>query len=777
MMLKQRKKYWIGNDNFKDNCFKINLIKKYFKTLVMLSQFVNTLFKKIKSVTFFNQISKKVHASPKLQQFLIFLLIFVLGISTTMMYFFSFIGLTIGILYFFLLRNPLWKRYGIMIAWIAGSSALILNGIGMLNATGAPSISTTYLSLTIGPIAIVSYTLFLFVWRTRYRRKQKWQLWISKLQNVSKGLPKIVKLSMTIAMILLPVIFWWSISMNLNVLFDNESRLLWVHAPTTVNKGSEFEVTVEAWDANERLSATYKGTVEFSIVSYNLATLAPLRSVSASLPSAYSFTGQYFGSDLAYEIRDGRDNGIHVFTARINTPGIHYILVHDFVTQNSYWSNPIIVSDVENTDPKIYWGDIHCHSALSDGSGSPEHHFYYAQNIACLDFNALTDHGETMQFTAGALEMLEKSANDAYQPGKFVSFQGIEWTNAKTGHFTCIFSDNKLIKNPVLSYFSVSTPQQLWKALDDFTNSTGCRALALPHHTTKDEYIMDWTYINPKYVKIVEVTSVHGECLFEQRDPLNYRGCGDPPPVYTPGTSIMDAFKMGYRMTLYASSDEHDGHPGHSLGHTDAYIGHQRPWTTWVNRIDLPYPGGLTAVRALSLTRSSIFSGLEHQRIYASSDHGRPFLDFTINGVPVGDGSTLEVSNPQIAREINIMIAQDGAPPANKRPLSAYVTPDWKPNWRSKIEIFKNGELVFWIPIDKPVARVKYVDTLPIRGTSYGLENCIEKDGQYYINDYSDNPVNPATLNTRGADFYVVRVVGENGRAVYSGPIWVESSI
>lgn len=181
-------------------------------------------------------------------------------------------------------------------------------------------------------------------------------------------------------------------------------------------------------------------------------------------------------------------------------------------------------------------------------------------------------------------------------------------------------------------------------------------------------------------------------------------------------------------------------------------------------------------MRALHLTRDSIFSGLEHQRIYASSDHGRPFLDFTINGLQVGDGSTLKVKNPKIAREINIVIAQDGAPPANKRPLSAYVTPNWKPNWHSKIEIFKNGELLAWIPIDTPTARVKYVDCVPIEGTSYGLENCIEINGQYYINSYSDNPVNPATLNTKGADFYVIRVVGENGRAVYSGPIWAEVS-
>jgi len=294
---------------------------------------------------------------------------------------------------------------------------------------------------------------------------------------------------------------------------------------------------------------------------------------------------------------------------------------------------------------------------------------------------------------------------------------------------------------------SVTTIQQFWDALDKFTASTGYKALALPHHTTKEEYPQDWTYINPKYVKIVEVVSTHGESLFEQRDSYNYMGCGDPPPEFTYGTAIMDAFKMGYRMTLYASSDQHDGHPGHSLSHTKAYIGHQRPMTIWPNRVDLPYPGGLTAVFASNLTRESVFSGLENQRIYATSDHGRPFLNFTINGTQVGDGSTLQVSNPAIHRKLNILFAQDGAPVANLRPQAASVTPNWLPNWDAKVEIFKNGELFYSQIISSQIANITILDTELITGTSF-TDRCIQKsDGNYYINKYSNNPINPNLLH------------------------------
>jgi hypothetical protein len=187
-------------------------------------------------------------------------------------------------------------------------------------------------------------------------------------------------------------------------------------------------------------------------------------------------------------------------------------------------------------------------------------------------------------------------------------------------------------------------------------------------------------------------------------------------------------------------------------------------------------PSGLTAVYAFNLTRNSVFDGLENQRIYASSDYGRPFIDFTINGTRVGDGSTLTVANVSAARRINIIIAQDGAPAANKRPQAASVTPNWTPNWNASVEVYKNGNLSASIPINTPLANLTIIDAAPITGTSYGVQNCVLINGKYYINIYSDNPIDPSKLNTGGADFYLIRIVGQNGRTAYSGPIWVESS-
>jgi hypothetical protein len=577
---------------------------------------------------------------------------------------------------------------------------------------------------------------------------------------------------MMLILVLAPVTVWSVFYIDLGVMFDNRPRLLWVNVPSLVDTGSEFEITVEAWDAYERLSAIYKGTVQFSVESYNLTTYASIQSVSVDLPDAYTFSGQTFGSDIAYEIRDGRDNGIHVFTGSIDTPGIHYLLVEDSVTENIYYSNPIIVNNLLDSDLRLYWGDVHTHSELSDGTGTAEHSFYYGRYVACLDFMALTDHGEIMMWNPWAINILESTTNAAYVPGQFVTFQGTEWTDVVTGHYTCIFSGDQLIKDPILSYLYLPTPDTLWATLDDFTETTGCSALALPHHTTQLAYIQDWTYMNPKYVKIAEVASVHGTFLYEQRHPLNYMGAIDPPPEYVNGSSIIDAFKMGYRMTLYASSDEHDGHPGHSLSHTPAFVGHQRPWSMWHTRNEHPYPGGLVAVYAQNLTRESIFFGLDSQHIFANSDHGRPFIYFSINGTRVGDGSTLLAANELANREITIFLAQDGAP-AGTEHTAASVAPNWSPDWGATIEIIKNGDILVQFPVTGPIINVTYVDNTPITGTSY-TDCCVLRNGQYYINNYSENPIDPLELNTGGADFYLIRVVANNGRVSYIGPIWVE---
>jgi len=689
---------------------------------------------------------------------------FLFGIFTYFWYFWCCIGLVIGLCYFIFFKDRAWKRNGLVLAFAVSFITLFVFFY--------KDFSPLQLTIRTGLIIFLSYFFILLGIELLKRRISIIKNLKEKYFQTVKRYPSNVRFGFTLSVILLPIILWSSVSIDIGVMFDNKTRLLWIHAPSKINTGEFFDLTVEAWDQFERLSATYNGRVEFSLESYNLSNYTPIINPQATLPEPYTFSGQIFGSDIAYQIKDGKDNGLHVFEMKINISGIHYVLVNDTLTQNTYYSNPILVNNYSGSEPMIAWGDIHTHSHLSDGTSTAKESFYFARYVACLDYNALADHGEIMLFAPGSLNKLESATNNAYEPGEFVTFHGIEWTNVRTGHYVCIFSGDQLLKKPVLSYMTVPTTDALWEALDDFTSRTGSRALALPHHTTKKSYLQDWTYFNPKYVKLAEVCSVHGDFLFEQRHELNYRGAIHAPPKYTNGSSIIDAFTMGKRMTLYAASDEHDGHPGHSLSHTRAYVGHQRPFSLWHTRNEHPYPGGLTAIYIDNLTREGVFTGLENQRLFANSDHGRPFLMFKINETSVGDGSTLTVNNQNSHREINVFLAQDGAPVALKS-KAASVTPNWMPNWDASIEIIKNGRVWNTFSVSSPIQNITLVDTDPITGTSYE-SYCVKIKDDWFINSYSDNPIDPSNLNTGEFDYYLVRIVGTNGRHSFIGPIWVE---
>ncbi|MFW9768619.1 MAG: DUF3604 domain-containing protein [Candidatus Thorarchaeota archaeon] len=693
-------------------------------------------------------------------------LVFFFGIFSTCWFFFSFIGLFIGIVFFKVFQGTAWSRHGVILTISSGVSPLLAHHV----KTMAPLTTAVYSSIAI----FVVYTIASSIHWAWFRFGRSTPALVQSINQRRRTLSQNLVQFSVFMVLISPIIMWSSVNLDYGVMFNNEPTLLWVKCPSTAVASESFEITVEAWDSYERLSATYKGTVTFSIESYNCSTYIEIDAIS-DLPQSYTFTGHEIGSDIAYMVQDGNDNGLHVFSVTIDTPGIHYILVHDSLTENTYYSNPVIIREPSDSSLDIFWGDVHNHSELSDGTGSAEHGFYYGRYVACLDFISMTDHGEIMLFGVNSLNVLEQATNAAYAPDQFVTFHGIEWTNTRTGHYTCIFSGGELLKDPLLSYLTIPTTDGLWDALDNFTEENDCRALALPHHTTQKQYLHDWTYINPRYVKIAEVTSVHGECLYEQRHPLNYVGLITPPPMYQNGTSIIDAFRMGYRMTLYAASDQHDGHPGHSLSHTPAFIGIQRPWSVWHTRNEHPYPGGLTAVYASDLTRDSIFTALERQMIYATSDYGRPLLNFTINGVGVGGNSTVSVSDGLDPRVLQIILAQDGAPAAT-RTLAATVTENWVPDWNARVEIIKNGELLTSITVAQPVVNLTYIDSTAVTGASYGVESSVLINGQYYINEYSDNPIDPTTLHTNGVDFYIIRIVGGNGRTTYIGPIWVEVS-
>ena len=77
-------------------------------------------------------------------------------------------------------------------------------------------------------------------------------------------------------------------------------------------------------------------------------------------------------------------------------------------------SNPLFVDE---TAPHLVWADLHGHSNLSDGTGTPDDYYRYARDVAGLDVAALTDHdhwgfpSSTSRPTCGARSRPPRSAS------------------------------------------------------------------------------------------------------------------------------------------------------------------------------------------------------------------------------------------------------------------------------------------------------------------------------------------------------------------------------
>jgi len=574
------------------------------------------------------------------------------------------------------------------------------------------------------------------------------------------------KIYFKVALILGLLMGWTVMFIDLEVMMNNDKITLWVHAPSTLEKGESFEIVVEAWDMFERLAGAYDKEISFSLESYDYSTFATLIA-SVSLPLTYTFTSNFIWRGIipAYKVR-GADNGKKAFEAVINTPGIHYIVIRETETGNIYRSNPIIV--MENKPSKsLYWGDIHGHTLLSDGSGSAEESYEFARDISHLDFAALTDHSEHFP-RLGEIDLFNifqsyidvtNSYNDL---GKFITLVGLEWTpnyivwgnDLSSGHYNVYFKGDTM---PFFSTLTHKNPDELFSFIRENTDD---EFISWMHHTNNGQFHSDFGFYDPSISTLIEIYSIHGSSETIGEDNYYRQNA----KVTTPGYSVRDALKMGRKFGFMASGDNHDGRLGHSISHTRASAFNQYPYTLSGYRMGHPHPNGLTGIFTSDLSRDNVFDSLQDRSCFATTWVNRPYINFSINGTTVGvNDSTFYVPALNSWREINVTICADGVS------MTSSTTSTIK-----KVDIFKNSDTL-WKTYSPNTAlfKINEFDNDTITGANY--TDYIQKDGQYYINEHSLKPIaDPeGELNSGGFDYYYVRVLDSNDAAAWIGPIWV----
>jgi hypothetical protein len=529
--------------------------------------------------------------------------------------------------------------------------------------------------------------------------------------------------------------------------------------PSDAVVGDPVDLTVQTWDEYERLHA-YEGTLRVESTDPD-----------ADHPDRIDFPPDHGG----VVNREGIAFG---------TPGIQYLRFVDDATGRTWPSNPVRVSEPgDEPDRRVYWGDIHLHSQLSDGTGTIRKGMRFGRDVMDLDVVSYTDHDTMGFFIPPGLQRrrmhrdyfqrMKDVAAGFHEPGEFVTLMAYEWTKQpnRGGHVNVYFDgvgDATLYDSMAATSDSY---EKLWARLREYNDAGGTQAVTVPHHPAESMYPFDFaaTDYDDELAPLVEVYSQWGSSERPGRDgnrfPLEM-GQGE---IDEPGHYVQDALELGYRVGMIGGADYHGPHPGHSLIHAKPHLpgldewlsdglGWGNVWRVWNER---SYPGGLTAFHAPELTREAIFESLRERRVYATSQPHRILADLRVDGVGSDDGDGLgngdgdgvgngdgngvvAIDEPDAERRIEVSVA-------GTAPLA-------------RVAVVKNNDV--WRAIDGTddhdagmetyTLEREWVDSEPVSGMAWDDERGTDAD-VYYLR------VRQAARD------------GEDPGLAWVGPLWVEA--
>ena len=263
----------------------------------------------------------------------------------------------------------------------------------------------------------------------------------------------------------------------------------------------------------------------------------------------------------------------------------------------------------------IYWGDLHGHSNISDGTKNAQtpkrqtaaDYYTYGRDVAGLDFLALTDH--SCDISNAEWAGLQTTAQQFNNPGNFVSLIGYEWSDENKGHRAVLlpgYGSGPAYGDPYYKQYlgqwpTVECPEANFVTYDQFWSKVSAQGgIVAGSHPTLGNGI-DWNYHDGEVEMLAEIArgmpaSFNDETAMSCETSPNGRG-------------VQDALARGYRVGFIGVSDTHACYPG---------------------------KGAKTAVLATELTNAAVFDALEKRHTYAVS---RDMFDvsFTINDHIMGD--------------------------------------------------------------------------------------------------------------------------------------------
>jgi hypothetical protein len=331
-------------------------------------------------------------------------------------------------------------------------------------------------------------------------------------------------------------------------------------------------------------------------------------------------------------------------------------------------SNP--VGCVRKARGRLWWGDPHIHTVLSDCHADrcrmPDVASVMARDVYFLDWVTLADHVSNGRGSRGKWRALRLTEARYTEPGRFVMLPGYE-ASLKGG---CGGDNNIYFLGDLALYVDEHDGGNVRTLCEKLE---GTRFFTVPHHTSrtgKHGAIPESIYPGPERMPVVEIHSKWGTSEHRGNStPLHKIADG---PVY-----VQDLLRQGYHLGFVGGTDTHTSLTfarGIEPGHIDR-------------------PPGITAVAASRLSQRSIFENILRRNCYAASGQ-RIFLEVTVAGKPMGREVVCSPGSAPAGRTIRVLCGAEEAIAA--------------------VEIVRNGEVIHTHHPDSWKAEFSFTDTEPL---------------------------------------------------------------
>lgn len=229
-----------------------------------------------------------------------------------------------------------------------------------------------------------------------------------------------------------------------------------------------------------------------------------------------------------------------------------------------------------------YWGDLHGQSGETIGTNPARAYFTFGRDKAFLD--VIGHQGNDFQISDAIWDDLNALTAELYQPGRFVTFPGYEWSgNTGMGGDRNVFyrAEGRPIRRSSRILIDDARDEDCYTAgaLFDAMARAEEDAVVIAH--VGGRYADLGVAHDGRYERAVEIHSTWG--TFEWL--------------------LHDAFDLGHRPGLVCHSDDHKGRQGAT-----------QPGASTFGAV-----GGLTCYLASELTRDGIFEALRARRQYGTT--------------------------------------------------------------------------------------------------------------------------------------------------------------